>query len=322
MIRVLNFGVGTQSSYLLAKMDRGEIEPAKIAIFADTGNEPKAVYEHLAFMQSVIKNIPIVVLDGVDIVADALRSQVRGKVVDGKRWASMPFYILKIWQPEEAEAYREIYLNKPLDEDDPWALFGFSMTDGTAVHLFNYNALKAGKSIRMDGMINRQCTYEYKIKRIDRYINREVLGWPKGFRAPPEPVIERVMGISFDERQRVTISKDRWAVNDYPLVEMRMRRHTVIAEAEAMFPGRKFPRSACKVCPFHHNDEWRDMKQNRPEEWAEVVAFDKAIRNCGGMRGQCFLHGDRVPLDEVDLSRDVNFLTDGMVQECTGYCGV
>ena len=43
------------------------------------------------------------------------------------------------------------------------------------------------------------------------------------------------------------------------------------------------------------------MKLESPSEWADAVAFDKAIRKCGGMRGDVFIHADRIPLDQVDL---------------------
>jgi len=57
--------------------------------------------------------------------------------------------------------------------------------------------------------------------------------------------------------------------------------------------------------------------------WQEAVEFDRAIRHCGGMRGQVFLHADRIPLDEVDLSTPEDF---GQLSlwsdECQGMCGI
>jgi hypothetical protein len=43
-LRVLSLGAGVQSSTVLFKMLEGEIPMADVSIFADTGNEPKAVY--------------------------------------------------------------------------------------------------------------------------------------------------------------------------------------------------------------------------------------------------------------------------------------
>jgi hypothetical protein len=86
------------------------------------------------------------------------------------------------------------------------------------------------------------------------------------------------------------------------------------------------PKSSCIGCPFHSDSEWRRIKDNHPEAWAEAVEFDKLIRDGGslrGMRGQQFAHKSMKPLDEVDLSTDVER---GQIllfnNECEGMCGV
>ena len=55
------------------------------------------------------------------------------------------------------------------------------------------------------------------------------------------------------------------------------------------------------------------------------MKFDRLIRKCGGMRGDLYLHADRVPLDEANLWKDqmVNQMAlPGMADECMGMCGV
>jgi hypothetical protein len=66
-------------------------------------------------------------------------------------------------------------------------------------------------------------------------------------------------------------------------------------------------KSACIGCPYHGNRQWRDLRDNRPEEWADAVAFDEAIRK-GGARGlpldgQAFLHRSRLPLSIAPIDR-------------------
>lgn len=51
-LRVLSLGAGVQSTTLALMAARGEIEAPDCAIFADTGDEPAAVYEHLAWLRS------------------------------------------------------------------------------------------------------------------------------------------------------------------------------------------------------------------------------------------------------------------------------
>lgn len=174
------------------------------------------------------------------------------------------------------------------------------------------------------GQIRRQCTYEYKIGPIEKCIRRDVLGLKPRQRAPKELTVRRWYGISYDEQQRMRDSEHPWAANWYPLVERRMSRTSCYDWLRTHgYP--EAPRSACIGCPFRHNREWRDMKQNRPDEWQDAVEFDAAIRNYGGMRGQVFIHSDRKPLPECNLWRDYDEnqlpLFD-MVDECMGMCGV
>lgn len=83
-------------------------------------------------------------------------------------------------------------------------------------------------------------------------------------------------------------------------------------------------KSACIGCPFHDQATWRALKQ-RPDEWAQAVEVDRAIRDqtWKGVRGQQFMHRDRVPLDQVDLSTaedrgQINMF----INDCEGMCGV
>ncbi len=58
-MNIISLGAGVQSTTMLLMAMHGEIEPMPdCAIFADTGWEPKAVYEHLAWLESV-STIPI-----------------------------------------------------------------------------------------------------------------------------------------------------------------------------------------------------------------------------------------------------------------------
>jgi len=58
-LRVISLGAGVQSSTMLLMASRGEIK-ADAAVFADTGGEPKAVYDWLEFLKSQ-SPFPIVV---------------------------------------------------------------------------------------------------------------------------------------------------------------------------------------------------------------------------------------------------------------------
>jgi hypothetical protein len=184
------------------------------------------------------------------------------------------------------------------------------------------------------GIVRRQCTSEYKIKPIEQYIRREIVGVAKGERVPKGVCVTQVFGISFDERQRMRAPDNQWSRFEYPLVDRKLDRQAVIRMAEAWFPDRVFPRSACVFCPYKSNGEWRRTRDEHPDEWRRAVEFDNAIRVAGqnGQRrkgmmvGDVYVHRSCVPLGQADL-RTTDEKTGqldlyGMVNECEGMCGV
>lgn len=169
------------------------------------------------------------------------------------------------------------------------------------------------------GMIRRQCTGEYKIAPVEKKL-RELAGVKPRSR-PKVILVNQYFGISAEEPQRMRDAKLRWVKNEYPLVDLRMTRQRCLEWLERNgYPPA--PRSACIGCPFHSDAEWSNIK-NDPEQWADAVEFDNAIRNCGGMRGQMFLHRSCKPLDEIDFRSDVERGQNvfGFETECTGMCG-
>jgi hypothetical protein len=169
--------------------------------------------------------------------------------------------------------------------------------------------------------ITRQCTKEYKIVPIRRKV-RELAGIA-GKRSPKEPIVEQWIGISLDEAIRMKPSRETWQVNRWPLIEKLLSRSDCLLWMERNgFP--KPPKSSCIGCPYHSNELWREIRDNQPEEWADAVEVDKAIRNgFRGMKKQLFLHRSLKPLDEVDLrTSSERGQPDLFNNECEGMCGV
>jgi hypothetical protein len=94
MIEVLNLGGGVQSTTLALMSVHGELPRLSYAIFADTGWEPRAVYEHLDWLEGVLRGSGIDLLrvraKGDGIVADHL-AHMRG---EKPRVEAMPFRIV------------------------------------------------------------------------------------------------------------------------------------------------------------------------------------------------------------------------------------
>ncbi|MEV7122875.1 hypothetical protein [Kitasatospora griseola] len=230
----------------------GELPTLDYAIFADTGWEPKRVYEHLDRVEREIAapaGIPVLRVSSGNIRADALDPS--------HRFASMPLYVLN--------------------------------QDGTP------------------GMTRRQCTGEYKIKPIKKQV-REILGYPYPARIPAGVFAEQWIGISTDEFHRAKDADVRYTRNRFPLLELGLSRGDCLGLL-AEHGLESTPKSSCLGCPFHGNAQWRSIRDGDPEEWADVVDFDAAIRagnaraNADGrpLLGQAYLHRSRVPLDQAPI---------------------
>lgn len=171
------------------------------------------------------------------------------------------------------------------------------------------------------GMGRRSCSWNWKIKPIDRFIRREVLMLKPRQRVPAGIVVRKVFGISWDEIQRMRRPVNHWEVYEHPLIDMRWTRKRCVDWLALI--GWTAPRSACVTCPFHSNHEWRRIQQD-PEAWELALATDEGMRRDGvpGMRLPAYLHRSLKPLAEVDLSTSEDR---GQValfgDECLGICG-
>lgn len=172
------------------------------------------------------------------------------------------------------------------------------------------------------GMGRRQCTSEYKIQPIRQKV-RELLGLKKGERGPRHPVVSQWIGISTDEIQRMKASHDAYIENRWPLIEQRMSRWDCLRWMEKN--GYPMPaKSSCIGCPYHSDAQWRDIRDNDPEAWADAVIVDRKMRENGpvrGMRQLEYMHRSCVPLDQVDLSTPADVGQISFMDECDGMCG-
>jgi hypothetical protein len=167
------------------------------------------------------------------------------------------------------------------------------------------------------GMINRQCTFDYKINPVNKYLKKTIeIGRKK---KGSEPVVNRMFGYSLDEIERCKVSSDWWAVNDHPLVMNRLYRHEVINYINKNHPELKNPpRSACYFCPFHSDVYWRELKKKYPDVFKEACKIDEMIRIKDNLKYECYVHRSLKPLSEIDFSTTQLEI----FGECEGYCGV
>jgi hypothetical protein len=73
-LRILSLGAGVQSTAIALMMSQKLIEPADAAIFADTGDEPRAVYKHLNWLEGHL-SFPVHRVTAGNMSADILRDE-------------------------------------------------------------------------------------------------------------------------------------------------------------------------------------------------------------------------------------------------------
>lgn len=173
------------------------------------------------------------------------------------------------------------------------------------------------------GKLFRSCTDRHKVRPINRFLKRHVAGgsWD-------DVEITRIMGISFDEIERMRPAGERWSRVEYPLVDRRMTRHDCIRFCRER--GVDPPRSACIGCPLHSPSEWRRIRDEHPDEFADAVDFDRALRSpefratrAGStLRSPVYLHRSGLPLDTPGLLDNEEDRGQGTLFGCdSGFCG-
>lgn len=138
-------------------------------------------------------------------------------------------------------------------------------------------------TLRGDGhksKMPRNCTIDYKIELISKFIRWDVLGYRKGQRLRPEDVKahEMHMGFSAEEANRCKENPNKLFVNHFPLVEMGLTRADNYAYIKDVW-GLETKASACAFCPFHRNYFFQYLKEQEPRLYAKVVEVDELLRD-------------------------------------------
>lgn len=141
-------------------------------------------------------------------------------------------------------------------------------------------------------------------------------------KSPNHPVVEQWIGISLDEAIRMKPSRDAWITNRWPLIEGLISRKGCLAWMADN--GYDLPKkSSCIGCPFHSDNEWRDLSK---DEMADAIEVDRKLRDTSigvaRTKGELYLHRSCVPLSEVNFDNVDHDQIDLFGNECEGMCGV
>lgn len=288
-LRLLSLGAGVQSTTLLLLAAEGRLPKLDGAIFADTGWEPAAVYNHLDRLEREVAKPA-----GIPIYRVST-GRIQDDVLDPDKQRSLPAHTR---DPETGELgmlnrrCTQTYKLTPIMRQTR-LLLGAATSDpkpcrycdGTGSRIAPWRAKRGDHTPGPCSVCNGTAV----LARVGQP--------PKGAWA------EQWIGFSTDEITRVSTNADtQYAKSRHPLLELNMSR----TQCEAYLKHRGWgstAKSACIGCPFHGNAEWRRMRDTDPESWQQAVAFDKAYRTGPGLRHERFLHISRKPLGEAPIDR-------------------
>lgn len=327
LVRVISLGAGVQSTAMQLLAIEGElVERVDFSIFSDTGWEHRDVYEHLDALtrwSDEQASLPI---------HRAKRGNIQDDVLDPTVFATIPAWTKTGGVVSVPVAYGPCPtcdgFRLVSDEED-----GCADCMVTGVIPIRWEDRPSKSTL---GRIIRQCTPKYKVEPLEQTM-REVLGakvWQELCRychgtgarvapwrsvkiegrcsicrgsgerrrvgsVPPGVAVEQWIGFSTDEYERATtLGFPSWSTPRHPLLDLGWSRADCIAwMAERGWKG--VAKSACMGCPFHDDDTWLDIANRDPVVFAELVAYDRAIRHGDGLNAERFLHESRLPLDEA-----------------------
>lgn len=296
-LHIISLGAGVQSSCMALMAAKSELEPMPVAaVFADTGDEPQAVYEWLDWLELQLP-FPVIRRDN----GQSLSAHVYNAIDRQERVSNPPLFTIPT--PYEAIFCKGCGLEMGSDK---YPCEECHSSDFMRKEVIPQN----------EGLLTRACTKDFKVSVIQRAV-RQIMAV-----ADVKKVIQWI-GISLDETIRMKPSRVQYSEHRWPLIDKRMTRHDCLLWMQRNgYP--KPPRSACVYCPHHSNAEWRRIRDEDPGGWAKAVEFDAKIRTgIHKVRAKCFVHRDCVPLPEVDLSTD-DERGQGLLwgNECEGMCGV
>lgn len=165
------------------------------------------------------------------------------------------------------------------------------------------------------GMMRRQCTHDWKIAPIRKWLRSNGASLSPG-------AVKMQLGITLDESARMKQADVKYIKNCFPFIEafdLPMSRWQVVQWLNEN--GLDVPvKSSCIFCPYHDRATWREIKMGGNGDWARAIQVDESIRlkRPGYL---AYVHVDRIPLSDIDLRSETDHgqlsLWD---EECEGMC--
>ena len=283
-MRTLSLGAGVQSTTLLLLSALGELPKLDCAIFADTGWEPRAVYEHLDRVEREVAapaGIPVYRVS---------RGNLREDLLNPDKMSMIPAFTLAPGGSRGMQGRKCTgnYKLAPIQAKTR-LLLGANATERPCRFCDGGRRIAPWRAKRGD-----QTPGECSVCDGSGFLVR--IGQP-----PRSRYAEQWVGFSTDEITRVSGHSDtRYSRSRYPLLELGMSREQCIAYLRH-HGWTSVAKSACIGCPYHGNKHWRQMRDETPGEFAEAVRFDEDYRTGPGMASERFLHISCKPLASAPI---------------------
>lgn len=151
------------------------------------------------------------------------------------------------------------------------------------------------------GKLPTYCSNEWKKRVVMRYLRS------KGVRE-----CDNWLGFSLDEIERCKPSGVRWLHQVYPLIDGLMEPYVPWGHGAGLSMSRADcvrlvedaglptpPKSSCLMCPHRRNGQWRDLRDNYPDDFTAAVLLERELRE---KDPHVYLHESLTLLDQADLT--------------------
>lgn len=246
--RVLNLGAGVQSTTLYLMYLAGEITPGiECAIFADTGEEPQGVYEHLQWLAGL--GGPPILTRSVGRLGDDL---MRGRNSTGHRFASIPAFTaaeeghqLGIVRRQCTKEYKVEVIERCIRRE----LLGLKPRQRVpattqVIQAYGISIDEAGRSVRIRERLQRRSWITPVFPLIERFMTRaDCLTWLRRFGVPREVQKSACVFLPVQEQRgvaqvaRLRSGRLGASLRDRPGVARRRQCREQEAEPEAVRPS-------------------------------------------------------------------------------------
>lgn len=173
------------------------------------------------------------------------------------------------------------------------------------------------------GRLLQKCTNWSKIAPMDRAVREWMhnnLGISRDSKRIGENTVCKWIGFSSDEWHRIKEAKQKYVYFEYPLIDKGVTKSDIVnyyIDHGKVVP----PRSVCNACFANDLEHFKNMHDNRPDEfWSQAVPIDELVRDlrCVGVTDEVYVSSTLLPLKQL---AEMNFtLPSEVVEQDSEMC--